>query len=174
MARLAEIAEGVEKGPFSERGLFSEGIQEKQLQLWLAARLEDTPRRNFTARFSVAREPTVDAEKRTDIEVSNKAGKVCIEIKPLDASRGYSAKSLTADTLNRQLVEQYLRGKNSQHGVLVVFRLDRKTWQIPGIEGNREFEELVAYLRQQAQAIVASDHHISRLEVLPIDCTSPT
>ena len=174
VARLAEIAESVEKGPFSERGLFPAGIVEKQLQLWLAARLEDTPRRRFTTRFSVTREPTVDADKRTDIEVSTKAGKVCIEIKPLDTSRDYSARSLAEDTLNRQLVGQYLRGKNSRHGVLLVFRLDRKTWQIPGIEGYREFDELVDYLRQQAQAIVANDHHIMRLEVLPIDCTART
>ncbi len=174
VARLAEITESVEKGPFSERGLFPAGILEKQLQLWLAARLEDTPRRRFTARFSVTREPTVDADKRADIEVSTKAGKVCIEIKLLDTSRGYSARSLTEDTLNQQLVGQYLRGKNSHHGVLLVFRLDRKTWQIPGIEGYREFGELVDYLRQQAQAIVANDHHIMRLEVLPIDCTART
>lgn len=171
MARLAEIAEGVERGPFSERGLFPARIAEKQLQLWLAARLEDTPRRSFTARFSVAREPTVDADKRTDIEVSTKVGKVCIEIKPLDEFRSYSAQSLTEDTLNRQLVGQYLRGKNSQHGVLVVCRLDRKTWHIPGADGMRGFDELVAYLREQAQTIVENDHHISRLEVLPIDCT---
>ena len=88
MARLAEIAEGVERGPFSERGLFPVGVAEKQLQLWLAARLLDSPRRRFTARFSVAREPTVDADKRTDIEVSSNAGKACIEIKPLDEYSG--------------------------------------------------------------------------------------
>jgi len=174
MARLAEIAEGVERGPFSERELFPAGITEKQLQLWLASRLLDTPRRRFTARFAVTREPTVDADKRTDIEVSSNAGKVCIEIKPLDRRRGYSATTLTKDTLNRQLAGQYLLGKNSRHGVLVVFRLDRKTWQIPGIKGNRGFDDLVAWLRKKAQAIVANNPHILRLEVLPIDCTRPT
>lgn len=171
MARLREIAEGIEKGPFSERGLFPFGIQEKQLQLWLAARLEDTPRRRFTARFSISREPTVDADKRTDIEVSTTAGKVCIEIKPLDGSRSYSAKSLTDDTLNRQLVGQYLRGKNSRHGVLVVFRLDRKTWQIPGIAGSADFRDLAAYLETHAREVAAVDQRVMRLEVVPIDCT---
>jgi hypothetical protein len=172
MARLEEIADGVERGPFSERGLFSTKTPEKQLQLWLASRLEDTPRRRFTSRFAVFREPTVDADKRTDIEVSTKAGKVCIEIKPLDAARGYSAHSLVEDTLKRQVVGQYLRGKNSRHGMLVILRLDRKTWQIPGQLGNHRFEELVGYLREQARSIVASDEHVLRLEVLAIDCTS--
>lgn len=174
MARLVEIADGVEKGPFSERGLFPAGVDEKQLQLWLAARLEDTPRRSFTARFGVTREPTVDADKRTDIEVSSNAGKVCIEIKPLDKTRSYSAQSLAEDTLGRQLIGQYLRGKNSRHGILVVFRLDSKSWQIPGRQGNRPFGELVDYVRERARVVVANDSTILGLEVLPIDCTAPS
>jgi len=174
MARLVEIANGVEKGPFSERGLFPAEVDEKQLQLWLAARLEDTPRRSFTAAFGVTREPTVDADKRTDIEVSSNAGKVCIEIKPLDKARNYSAQSLAEDTLGRQLIGQYLRGKNSRHGILVVFRLDSKSWQIPGRHGNRPFSELVDYLRERARVVVANDSTILGLEVLPIDCTAPS
>ncbi|WP_299160477.1 hypothetical protein [Accumulibacter sp.] len=175
MARLVEIADGIEKGPFSERGLFPAGVVEKQLQLWLAARLEDTPRRSFTARFVVTREPTVDADKRTDIEVSSKVGKVCIEIKPLDKNRrSYSAQSLAEDTLGRQLLEQYLRGRNSQHGILVIFRLDSKRWQIPRRKGNRPFGELVDYLREQARNVLANDSQILGLEVLPIDCTAPS
>jgi len=174
MARLVEIADGIEKGPFSERGLFPAGIDEKQLQLWLAARLEDTPRRSFTARFGVTREPTVDADKRTDIEVSSSAGKVCIEIKPLDKTRSYSAQSLAEDTLGRQLIGQYLRGKNSRHGILVVFRLDSKSWQIPDRQGNRPFGELVDYVRERARVVVADDATILGLEVLPIDCTAPS
>src|SRR6266498_1864199 len=77
--------------------------------------------RRFIPRFKVHREPQVDDDKRTDIEVSSAAGKVCIELKPVDSTRSYSAKSLT-ETLRAQLVGQYLRGQNSKHGVLVVFR----------------------------------------------------
>lgn len=173
MARLMEIADGVEKGPFSERGLFPVGIEEKQLQLWLAARLDDTPRRSFVPRFRVFREPTVDADNRTDIEVTSRVGKVCIEIKPLDETRRYSAKSMVEDTLDRQIVGQYLRGRNSRHGVLVLFRLDTKTWQIPGRDGNRDFSELVEFLTAQAHAVVESDAHVQRLAVVAIDCTPP-
>lgn len=39
IARLEEIREGVERGPFSDRMLFEPGMVEKKLQLWLAARL---------------------------------------------------------------------------------------------------------------------------------------
>ena len=94
VARLTDIRERLEGGPFSDRDLFRRAMEEKHLQLWLAARLSDTPHRRFTARFAVHREPQVDDDKRTDVEVSSQVGKVCIEIKPVDRGRGYSANSL--------------------------------------------------------------------------------
>ena len=169
LARLLEIRESIEGGPFSDRGLFEPGIDEKQLQLWLAARLSDTPLRRFIPRFQVHREPQVDDDKRTDIEVSSAAGKVCIEIKPVDSLRSYSANSLT-QTLREQLVGQYLRGQNSKHGVLVIFRLDDKKWEIPGRPERGDFNELVEYLTEQAAKIGAKSTAIESLRVIGIDC----
>jgi hypothetical protein len=150
LARLQEIRESIEGGPFSDRGLFEPGIDEKKLQLWLAARLSDTPLRRFIPRFKVHREPQVDDDKRTDIEVSSAAGKVGIEIKPVDSHRSYSANSLT-QTLREQLVGQYLRGQNSKHGVLVIFRLDDKKWEIPGRPERGDFNELIGYSQNKLQ-----------------------
>src|SRR4029450_4591628 len=150
MARLQEIRESIEGGPFSDRVLFEPGIDEKKLQLWLAARLSDTPLRRFIPRFKVHREPQVDDDKRTDIEASSAAGKVCIEIKPIDSQRSYSATSLTA-TLREQLVGQYLRGQNSKHGVLVIFRLDDKKWEIAGGPERGDFNELIGYSQNKLQ-----------------------
>jgi hypothetical protein len=171
MARLYEIQAGIEDGPFSDRGLFAPGMKEKQLQLWLAARLSDTPLRRFIPRFRVHREPEVDEDKRTDLEVSSAAGKVCIEVKPVDDTRNYSAHSLT-ETLSAQLVGQYLRGQNSQHGILVIFRLDNKQWRIPGEPAYGDFQELVEYLTEQAAKIVADNVDVERLSVIGIDCVS--
>ena len=171
VARLQEIREGIEGGPFSDRVLFAPGIDEKKLQLWLAARLSDTPLRRFIPRFRVHREPQVDDDKRTDIEVSSAAGKVCIEIKPVDSCRNYSANSLT-ETLREQLVGQYLRGQNSKHGLLVVFRLDDKKWEIPGGPAHGDFNELVEYLEKQATKIVADSADVEVLSVIGIDCVS--
>src|SRR5262249_5143702 len=169
LARLQEIREGIEGGPFSDRVLFESGIDEKKLQLWLAARLSDTPLRRFIPRFKVHREPQVDDDKRTDIEVSSAAGKVCIEIKPVYSHRSYSANSLT-QTLQEQLVGQYLRGQNSRHGVLVIFRLDDKKWEIPGRPERGDFNELVEYLTEQAAKIEANSTTIESLRVIGIDC----
>ena len=167
MARLKEITKGVEFGPFSDRSLFSEETEEKQLQLWLAARLRDTPRRRFTPRFGVFREPQVDAEKRTDIEVSTQGFKVCIEIKPVKGSK-YSANDLVK-TLSDQLVARYLKGgENSKNGILVIFRLDTKTWQIPG-KRRASFMELIAFLNQEADRI-RDEAGVETLQVIGIDC----
>ena len=108
VARLEEIRKGVEEGPFSDRCLFKPDMPEKHLQHWLAGRFLDTTNR----RFSIAREEEVDDDKKTDIQLGCQHGKVCVEIKPVNKGRGYSAKSLTK-TLRTQIVGQYLKGFNS-------------------------------------------------------------
>ncbi|MCI5142559.1 MAG: hypothetical protein D3909_12740, partial [Candidatus Electrothrix sp. ATG1] len=169
LARLEEIKKGIEEGPFSERCLFRPGMPEKDLQNWLAAKLRDTQNR----RFSVHREEEVDNDKETDIQVSCKYGNVCIEIKPVDKTRNYSANSLSDDTLQRQLVGQYLRGYNSQHGILVLFRLDEKNWDIPDGEKEEPFSLLIDYLQRQADILKASSPNVQKLHVIGIDCVAP-
>lgn len=169
LARLKEIKKGVEEGPFSERCLFWPGMSEKDLQHWLAAKLRDTQYR----RFSVHREEELDDDKKTDIQVSCKYGNVCIEIKPVErmtTRSKYSANFLTEDTLRRQIVGQYLKGYNSQHGILVLFRLDEKTWDIPGGKHRQHFSALVEYLQQQADIIKASSENVQELRVIGINC----
>ncbi|WLE96916.1 MAG: hypothetical protein QTN59_19840 [Candidatus Electrothrix communis] len=169
LARLEEIKKGIEEGPFSERCLFSPGMPEKDLQHWLAAKLRDTQHR----RFSVHREEELDNDKKPDIQVSCKHGNVCIEIKPIDRTRNYYAKSLSSDTLQRQLVGQYLKGDNSRHGILVLFRLDEKKWNIPDGKNGQPLSVLVEYLQQQADSIKASSANVEALHVIGIDCVAP-
>ena len=167
VARLEEIRKGVEEGPFSDRDLFCMRMPEKYLQRWLAARFRDTQHR----RFSIHREEEVDANNQTDIQLSCQYGNVCVEIKPVDEGRGYSANSL-ADTLRTQIVGQYLRGYNSAHGILVLFRLDDKRWDIPGGSKGQSFRELVAYLQQQAAVIKGESEGVKELIVFGIDCVA--
>lgn len=166
---MEEIRKGVEEGPFSDRDLFHKGMPEKHLQRWLAARFRDTQHR----RFSIHREEEVDANNETDIQLSCQYGNVCVEIKPVDADRGYSANTL-ADTLRTQLVGQYLKGYNSTHGILVLFRLDEKSWDIPGREKGCLFAELVAYLQEQAERIKGESKDVQKLIVFPINCVGST
>ena len=165
MARLEELRKGVEEGPFSDRDLFKPGMPEKHLQRWIAARLRDTQNR----RFSVHREEELDDDKMPDVQLSCQQGSVCVEVKPLDQCRTYSANSL-AGTLRKQLVGQYLKGFNSAHGILVLFRLDTKTWDIPGGNSGQPFSALVEYLQAEADAVRAECSGVQVLRVFGIDC----
>jgi hypothetical protein len=166
-ARLEEIRVGIEQGPFSERHLFRVGMPEKHLQLWLASKLRDTPNRHFT----VERESEVDDDKRTDVQIACRHGTACIEIKPLDAKRSYSANSLV-NTLRHQLVDQYLKGFNSAHGVLLLLRLDDKAWDLPD-RPCQPFGALVDWLQSQADQIRSDLPHVRALQVIGIDCFEP-
>jgi hypothetical protein len=165
IGRLEEVRKNLEEGPFSERDLFTSGMPEKFLQRWLAAKFRETQNR----RFSVHREEEVDDDNMTDIQLSCPAGNVCIEIKPVDISRSYSANSLT-DTLRTQIVGQYLRGSNSSRGILVLMQLDKKRWDIPGGPAGQPFDALVDYLDDQAKSIKRSSARVNELAVFGIRC----
>lgn len=165
IARLEEIRKNLEEGPFSERDLFSLNTPEKFLQRWLAAKFSETQNR----RFSVHREEEVDDDKQTDIQLSCPAGNICVEIKPVDAKRGYSAASLTG-TLKTQIVGQYLKGMNSSRGILVLMQLDKKTWNIPGGLNGQSFPALVKYLEAQAETIKRNSEGVNELVVFGMRC----
>ncbi|CAN7337962.1 hypothetical protein [Polaromonas sp. LjRoot131] len=172
MARISHIAANIENGPFSDRCLFKPGTSEEDLQLWLAARLNDTPNRKFSSRFVVHREPVVDAKKRTDIEVSAKGFKVCIEIKPLNRQR-YSAEQLRT-TLKSQLIERYLKGgQNSRDGILVLFLLENRGWSLPKMRKRANFAELIGFLSSEALNLCGRHQEIDSLKVIGIDCRVP-
>lgn len=165
LARLEEIRSGLQDGPFSERLLFTANTPEKHLQLWLAAKFLETPNR----RFAVAREEEVDDYKKTDIQLSASTFKVCVEIKPVNSKRGYSANSLTS-TLRDQIVAQYLKGANSSRGILVLVQLDNKTWDIPGGMPKEPFNCLVGYLEDQAELIKREFPSVQELRVFAMSC----
>ncbi|OAP92712.1 hypothetical protein A4H96_03380 [Acidithiobacillus ferrooxidans] len=162
--RLETIRQGVEGGPYSERELFFEGMEERKLQIWLAARLLDTPGR----RFGVSREDEVDEQKEPDIHLHHRVGKICIEIKPLDARR-YTANALI-EALRGQLVGQYLGGLNSRHGILVLFLLKERAWRLHG-KGRASYPELLEFMENKAKEILADTPAIENLKIFGINCT---
>jgi hypothetical protein len=171
LARLVEIRRGLEQGPFSDRRLFKPKMKEKDVQLWLAARLAE---RNPMRRFSVQREEEVDDDKKTDIQLGTGRGfTICVEIKPLDSGR-YSAEELVA-TLRDQMIGQYLKGNNSANGVLVLFRLKDRKWKIPGHQKMQSFEVLRTYLNSEAERIklehnAMSGHAVESLTIFDFRC----
>lgn len=159
LARLEDIRENFESGPFSERYLFSDDTPEEHIQNWLAARLEEVPQ---LRRFTVHREEEVGRKKKTDIQVASEAFKVCIEVKPLGTDR-YTFNELV-DTLKRQMFKQYLSGPNSSHGILLLFCLKDRQWKIH--DRMERLDGLIANLQAEADLIVEKSN--SRLHALRI------
>ena len=164
LARLEAIRDSVESGRFSDRLLFKPRIEEKKLQIWLAARLEEACGRRV---FGVTREPEGDEGKKPDIYVYHAKGTVCLEIKPLDKTR-YTPKKLQ-EALEAQLVDQYMGRRNSRHGILVLLLLESRTWQLPG-NGQADFGELLVFLQGCANKLVEDRLDIEGLKVVGMDC----
>ena len=165
--RLLDIKSDIESGDFSERALFSSGMPESHIQHWLAGRLD----RESRSRYSVVREEETDRNKKTDIRLHNaQAGLVSIEIKPVDG-RGYSLQKLL-DTLEKQLVGQYMQAARSHHGILMIAMLKKRTWVLKDGRGQINFEELLSRLNKKADEIERIDNHVNGLKVVGIDFVS--
>lgn len=165
LARMDVIKKGIEQGPYSDRVLFFNGMSERILQIWLAARLLDTPNRYF----GVSREDEVDHHKKPDIHLHHQVGKVCIEIKPADDGR-FSANVFRKQLVD-QLVGQYMGGLNSRHGILVLFLLKKRTWKIPSGNSRASFEELLAFLQSTSDKLRSNNASVEGLKIIGINCT---
>jgi hypothetical protein len=169
VAALKQVRAKIETGVFSDRALFHPGIEEKQLQTYLAARIEDVAKH-----FRIVREPEVGLKNKPDIQAVAPAGMVPIEIKPVDSeTHRYSANAL-AGTLRDQIAFKYFKHGGSRHGALVVMKLDDKAWEIPGGTQRGTFADLIAYLETEAETLRATTDYVSRIVVIGIDFTTPT
>lgn len=164
---LSACRMNVERGNFSPRALFTPDTLEEEVQKLVA----DYLRTHARNRYTVSREDEVIFKKRTDVRLwSPKAGTVTIEIK---RANEWSYKDLE-DALANQLVGQYLRDADSQHGVLLLALLEprSKGW-FPATGGTLNFEQLIDMLDRKAREIATNDLHVRALRVLAIDFTSP-
>jgi len=163
--RIEAITFDVETGDFSVRELFSPDMSEAAIQSWLAGRLD----RESRTQYSVVREEEVDGRKRPDIRLHNPAaGRVTIEIKPVEKGGRYTFKELVV-ALESQLVGQYLRDANSQHGILIIAMLLERRWDPRDGNGLLDFEGLLERLNGRACEIVASNPEVDRLLVVGIN-----
>ena len=164
--RLNDIREDTETGDFSDRHLFSPGMPEKDIQIWLSGRLH----RERGGMYSVTREEEIVLSQETDIRLHHPAaGCVTIEIKPVESGTGrYSFNQLVA-ALQGQLVGQYMRAAESSHGILVVAMLEPRQWNPPEGGSRIRFPEVLDRLNAIASEIVQSDRGVEKLCVIGID-----
>lgn len=163
--RLDDIKRDIETGDFSERDLFTTDL-EYPIQRWLAGRLERESRQAYT----VVREEETDDQQRTDIRLHHpNAGMVTIEVKVADS---WSFTEMTA-ALEKQLVGQYMKSAESNHGILVACRITKKHWVPENRTGRVDFPGLIAHLNGMAQEITTQDLEVEALQAIGIDFFNP-
>ncbi len=164
--RLDDIRlEDIETGDFSYADLFTktdEKILEAPVQKWLASRLRDSSRRQY----SVTREEEVVNKKKPDIRLhrSSIPGPVSIEVKIADR---WTLSELV-DSLKVQVVGQYMRAVHSNFAILLLFHVGkRKSWD--SAEGKKlSFADAVDVLRSIASTLVDCKQ-VRQLQVVVFD-----
>jgi hypothetical protein len=164
--RLDDIRlEDIDTGDFSYSDLFTKTdatILEVPVQKWLASRLRDSSRRQYT----VIREEEVANKKKPDIRLHRNAVRspVSIEIKIADR---WDLSQLV-DSLKVQIVSQYLVAVHSNFAILLLFHVGRrKAWTAE--DGKKlSFAEVVEHLRSVAITLV-DGNQVRRLEIVVFD-----
>ncbi|MGA1860966.1 hypothetical protein VH569_33705 [Azospirillum sp. 11R-A] len=168
--RLQAVRHDIEERDFGDRGLFPPKTPEITLQRYFAGRLE----RESRGRYDVTREEEVADHKEPDIRLRRaQVGVVSIEIKPLDPGR-YSVAEMK-DTLETQLVGQYMRAVDSRHGILLLCMIKDRKWEIEKPDGTIDrtagLPDLLKVLNDAAADLVAGRPDIDGLTVIGIDAT---
>ncbi|MEO5337228.1 MAG: hypothetical protein H7841_10085 [Magnetospirillum sp. WYHS-4] len=161
--RLADIRENAEQGDFSLKGMFKEDTAEEVFQKLLAERLDGASR----GVYQVAREVEVADHKLPDIRVLRAGvGIVTIEVK---IAGKWSYNELRQDALETQLVGQYMRIRESRHGILLPVNLTAgRTWRPTG-EPAIDFRGLLQRLGDEASELARQRARDERIEVIGID-----
>lgn len=163
--RIETIKVDIETGDFGDRDLFRPNMPESAIQRWLAGRLE----RESRGQYNVVREEEVDGRKKPDIRLHHSvAGHVTNEIKPVEKGNRYTFSELM-DALDTQLVGQYLRAANSQHGILTITMLSERRWDPRDGNGMIDFQELIERLNNRAREIVETNPEVEQLAVIGIN-----
>ncbi len=165
--RIDDIKYYVEGGDFSLAGPLWAVAEEKHLQRFLAGRLRESSR----GQYSTTREEEVIDRKMPDIRLHcpGVAGRVTIETKVADNSTG--PKLMVA--LEEQLVGQYLRDEQSCHGLYVLGYYGRKkSWRLRRHGASLDFSRLIGELKQHADQVAGADPRVERLAVMGIDFRS--
>ena len=163
LKRIEEIKNDMEKGDFSNRGLFNEDTDETELQKFIAQKLKDLSK----GRYTVVREPEVDNKKKPDIRL------VHLNLQPVSIEIKWAHKWSIAEleeALVDQLVGLYLKAVDSTHGIyLLVNARSGRTWKFK--DKRLDFNGLVQHIKALALKIESEKEGVERLEVVGMDLT---
>jgi hypothetical protein len=191
ISKFNEFAKALESTPTNHRELFDLAVQrlkdmkhdleesDGSIASTLAKEDQETGIRKVIAkwcndrskeRYVVTQEEELPDAKRPDCRFrgSNFDAPVPLELKLADNWGG----ALLFERLENQLCGDYLRDSKSNRGIFVlVYRGDRKSWQIPDRNLKVTFLELVESLQNHWKKIATNYPKIDEIKVIGIDLT---
>jgi hypothetical protein len=169
VSRLDDLKLELEEGDESEASLMQRVANEVELRKVFANRL----RYAAAGKYTTGSEEELADSSRTDIRLHHPEveARIPIEIKIADA-RSWSAARLRKK-MESQLKEQYML--EARYGVFLLVRRgakpDRKTFPHKALGKNFGFEDLCAWLRDEARELLRANPSIDGLQVVSIDLT---
>ncbi len=165
--RLLDLHREITASDNSLREELRAGDDEPMLRRWLTRKLDACSR----GRYRVPQEVEIDQAQRPDIRAE------CPGIAPIPIevkwAERWSCNEL-AERLENQLVGQYLRAHENQHGIYLLGYIDEErkaTWRGDG--HSVTFEELLVELQKTADDLVARDASIIGVRVVGLDFREP-
>ena len=166
---ISDIQHDLHNSRFSQGNAFKALKKEKDVQKWVADRLE----KNKGKLFSLEREPHVVEEKEPDIRIQSKASDASLPIE-IKVTESWSLKKLE-EALITQLGKRYLRERDHKHGILLLVHQKKrvKGWK-NGRYGYLTFHELVAHLQKKAAKQAEKANDAPQAKVVAIDVSDIT
>ena len=164
--RLLDLKDDLENGDSSIAEILQKVTRETEIRKFIGREL----RGNASGRYSIPQEEELADAKRLDLGFigSGFDGSVPVELKLAD---NWSGPELFK-SLESQLCGDYLRDNRSNSGIFVlVYRGEKKGWDVPNAEKRVEFSELVAALQIHWQQISSKFPGIDDIVVVGIDLT---
>lgn len=164
---LADVQASFITADASSRQLLARAEDEKEVQGWLAERLNERAK----SRYGAAREVEVAGRNEPDIVVSSTSADVQVAIEVKNANKKWTVSQLEG-AVRGQLAEDYLRPANRRHGVLIVSLHRHRTWRVAGQIW--EFGRLIAHLQQVALATRSNYSGPVQVAVFGLDASNDT
>ena len=168
MDRLDDIADDLAHDDFTIRSTLRGIRTEPEMQRNLAREI----RQRANGSYEVTREEEVADNKHPDIQlaVTNRDLKAAIEVKIAD---NWTPTEIE-ESLENQLVGQYLRPSNRSAGcLLMTYHGRKKFWVHPETRKRITLSELVALLNDKARAIENESARDVRIAAFGLDLTNP-
>jgi hypothetical protein len=161
--RLSDINYDLHHHDFNDRHVLRQITQERDIQPLLARKFEDAARNAYR----VSREEEVADKNKTDIRLAATAfsGRAVVEIKIGDNN----SVSQLEETLETQILDQYLRHQNCNVGCLLVTYAGRKGFADPDGVGALSFEGVLRRLTKRAEELELQEKGRVRIFVAGFD-----